>query len=84
MGGLGDLCGTGRHGQSMVGNVACEREVEDTAIALLTFGRGGYGVLSVTHAAREPQDTLDVFGTEGSGHGAVLNEGTVRVVRGGR
>ena len=79
---LVDLCGPVRDVKSVVGNVAFEREVEDTAIALLTFERGGYGTLAVTHAAREPQDTLDVFGTDGSLHVAVLNEGSVRVVRG--
>lgn len=56
-----------------------EREVEDTASALFQFEGGPHAVLSVTHAAREPQDTLDIFGSEGSIHVAVLNEGTVRV-----
>ena len=56
-----------------------EREVEDTATALFQFERGSCAVLSVTHAAREPQDTLDVFGSLGSIHVSALNEGTMQV-----
>ena len=67
---------------SMVGNVLFEREVDDTAIAVMSFVHGGYATLSVTHAAREPQDTLDIFGSEGSLHVAVLNQGELRVTRG--
>src|SRR5205085_4109397 len=49
--------------RSLVGNVVFEREVEDTASALLQFECGTQAALSVTHAAREPQDTLHVFGS---------------------
>ena len=77
-----DLLGPVRGVRSMVGNVAFTREVEDTAIALLEFERGGYGTLSVTHAAREPQDTLCIFGTGGSIHLESLNAGVMRVRRG--
>src|SRR6185436_8882275 len=56
------------------------REVEDTATAVLQFERGTCGTLTVTHAAREPQDTFDLFCTHGSIHIPVLNEGTMRVV----
>ena len=79
---LVDLYGPVRDVTSMVGNVAFERDVEDTAIALLAFERGGYATLSVTHAASEPQDTLQIFGTAGSIHIAPLNAGVVRVTRG--
>ena len=75
---LGPVCGV----TSMVGNVAFRRDVEDTAIAVLEFERGGYATLSVTHAAREPQDTLTIFGTEGSIHVESLNAGVMRVRRG--
>jgi predicted RNA-binding protein with PUA domain len=34
----------------------------------------------VTHATREPQDTLDLYFTNGSIHIPVLNEGTMRVI----
>ena len=63
----------------MRANVLFEREVEDTATALFRFERGSCAVLSVTHAAREPQDTLDVFGSLGSIHVSALNEGTMQV-----
>ena len=65
--------------RALVGNVLFERDVEDTACALLQFDRGTQGVVSVTHAAREPQDTLEVFGSEGSIRVDVLNEGRLRV-----
>ena len=65
--------------KALVGNVLFKREVEDTACALLQFGRGTQAVLSVTHAAREPQDTLEIFGSEGSVRIEVLNEGRLRV-----
>jgi predicted dehydrogenase len=73
---LGPVAGT----LSVLRNVAFEREVEDTAVAVLSFERGAIGVLSVTHAAREPQDTLDLFGTEGSVHVPSLNAGRLRIV----
>jgi len=56
------------------------REVEDTATALFQFERGTCGTLTVTHAAREAQDTFDLFCTHGSIHIPVLNEGTMRLV----
>ena len=76
---LVDLFGPVVDVTSALGNVAFARDVEDTAIAILTFERGGYGTLSVTHAAREAQDTLHVFGSTGSIHVAALNHGEVRV-----
>jgi predicted dehydrogenase len=74
-----DLFGRVEEVKSLVGNVVFEREVEDTASALLQFEGGPHVVLSVTHAAREPQDTLQVFGSEGSIHADVLNEGKIRI-----
>lgn len=65
--------------KGLVSNARFEREVEDTACALLKFERGTQGVISVTHAAREPQDTLEVFGSEGSVRVEVLNEGRLRI-----
>lgn len=61
------------------GNALFRREVEDTACALLRFEGGAQAVVSVTHAAREPQDTLEIFGSEGSVRADVLNEGRLRV-----
>ena len=60
---------------SVVANVALDREVEDTAAALLHFERGACGTVVVTNAAAERQDTLDVFGTLGSIRIASLNTG---------
>ena len=65
--------------KALVGNVLFGREVEDTACALLQFARGTQGVITVTHAAREPQDTLEIFGSEGSVRVDVLNEGRLCV-----
>jgi predicted dehydrogenase len=59
-------------------NVVFEREVEDTATTLFQFESGACATLSVTHAAREAQDTLDIFGTGGSIHISNLNEGVMR------
>ena len=57
-----------------------DREVEDVATAVFQFERGTCGTLSVTHAAREPQDTFDLYCTNGSIHIPVLNEGKMRVI----
>lgn len=57
-----------------------DREVEDTAAALFKFASGACGQLTVSHAAREPQDTLDVFGSQGSIHVPGLNAGHMRVI----
>jgi predicted dehydrogenase len=56
-----------------------QREVEDTCVAHLSFP-GAEAVLSVSHAAHEPRDTLEIFGTAGSAHVGVLNQGTLRIV----
>jgi len=75
---LGDICDV----KSTLGNAFFDREVEDVAIANFQFDRGICGVLTVTHAAREPQDTFDLYFTNGSIHIPVLNEGTMRVLTG--
>jgi predicted dehydrogenase len=67
--------------RSITANVLFDREVEDTATALFQFESGACGVLAVTHAAGEPQDTLEIFGSQGSIHVASLNEGKLRLVR---
>jgi predicted dehydrogenase len=64
---------------SSVGNVLFAREVEDTAVACCTFASKVRGVLTVTHAAFEAQDTLAIFGSAGSLHAPVLNRGTLRI-----
>lgn len=74
-----DLFGRVKSCRSLVSNLLFDREVEDTATALFEFEAGPQALLSVTHAAQEPQDTLNIFGSDGSIHVAVLNEGSVRI-----
>jgi predicted dehydrogenase len=64
---------------SSVGNVLFEREVEDTAVAVFDFASQARAVLSVTHAAWESQDTLTLFGSDGSLHIPVLNQGALQI-----
>ncbi len=61
-------------------NAFFKREVEDVAAVLFQFERGVSGVLTVAHAAHEPQDTFDLFGSRGSIHIPVLNKGEIRVI----
>lgn len=66
--------------KATLANTFFDREVEDTATAVFQFERGTCGSLTVTHAAREPQDTFNLFCSQGSIHIPVLNEGTMRVL----
>jgi predicted dehydrogenase len=75
-----DLLGNISHVKSTLANVYFDREVEDVATAIFKFERGTCGTLTVTHAAREPQDSLDLFFTNGSIHIPVLNEGKMKVL----
>lgn len=74
-----DLLGPVAATRSVTAKVLFERPVEDTAIAVFSFASGAQGVLKVTHAARDSQDSLDLFGSEGSIRVPVLNEGTLRI-----
>jgi predicted dehydrogenase len=74
-----NLLGSIAQVQSLTTRVLFRREVEDTAIALFRFTSGSCATLSVTHAAREGQDTLDIFCSDGSIHIDSLNEGNIRV-----
>jgi predicted dehydrogenase len=56
-----------------------QREVEDTCSAHLRFERGA-GIVTVSHASREPRDSLDLYGSEGAVHIEALNQGRLRVV----
>jgi predicted dehydrogenase len=79
-----NLFGSVRRVSGTTANVVFDREVEDVATASLQFDNGPVATLAVTHAAMEPRDTLDIFGTEGSVHVPNLNAGHLRVViRGG-
>ena len=78
------LFGPVRQTVGLTANVIFEREVEDTAVAALTFASGPCATVTVTHAAIEPRDTLRIFGTAGSIHIAVLNAGELVVDRNGQ
>ena len=75
-----DIFGDVRDVKATLTNAFFDREVEDTATAVFQFERGTCGTLTVTHAAREPQDTFNLFCSHGSIHIPVLNEGTMRIV----
>lgn len=81
-----DLLGPITRVSNLVSNEAFRRDVEDTAVANLQFEGGACASVSVTHAAFEPKDTLDIYGTKGSIHIPVLNAGdmTVRAAAGER
>lgn len=64
---------------SVLNTVLFERQVEDTGVAAFQFERGTLGVLSITHAARQSQDTVAIFGSQGSIRVESLNEGTVAI-----
>jgi predicted dehydrogenase len=63
-----------------VDRVRFERKVEDTAIAVFRMESGARAQLTVTHAAAEPLDSLDIYGTAGSLHVESLNRGDLRIV----
>jgi 1,5-anhydro-D-fructose reductase (1,5-anhydro-D-mannitol-forming) len=65
--------------ESLTSNHLLGRDVEDTATAVFQFDNGAQGVLSVSHAAQEPQDTLMLFGTTGTARIPVLNSGNITV-----
>ena len=74
-----DLFGTVRDVKSTMTNDFFKRHVEDVAVATFQFEVGVTATLSVAHSAHEPQDTFDIFGSTGSLHVSVLNEGSLRV-----
>ncbi len=75
-----NIFGPVRRVTGMAGNVRFEREVEDTAVALLQLGNGACATIAVTHAAHQPRDSVDIYGTGGSLHTASLNQGDIRVI----
>jgi predicted dehydrogenase len=75
------LLGPWQQARGLVANVRYrEREVEDTCTAQLRFCSGALATVTVTHAARESRDTLEIFGTRGSAHVATLNQGGLRIL----
>ncbi len=77
---LTNLFGAVRELKSLTSNAVFKRAVEDTAIAAIQFESGVGANLTVTHAAFETRDTLDIFGSEGSIHVPVLNGSETRII----
>ncbi len=75
-----NIAGTVSQVKSFNDNIVFKREVEDSSIAHFKFENGAIGILTSSHAAKEAKDTLDIFGSEGSIHVPVLNEGTITVI----
>jgi predicted dehydrogenase len=75
-----NLLGPAREVKGFLDRVRFERKVEDTAMAVFRFENGARGQITVTHAAAEPRDTLDIYGTAGSIHVESLNRGDLRIV----
>jgi predicted dehydrogenase len=74
-----NLFGRPAHVTGTMAKIVFDREVEDTAVAVLQFD-GPCATITVTHAAIERLDTLSVFGTAGSIHIGTLNAGDLRVL----
>jgi predicted dehydrogenase len=79
---LTHLFGPVRGVTGMLANVLFDRDVEDTAAALLQFERRVCASVTVTHAAAEALDTLDIYGSRGSIHVANLNRGELTIRQG--
>src|SRR5262249_17974490 len=69
------LFGQVKRSASIAGNMFFRREVEDTASVLLQFDGGPCASVTVTHASRTKEDTLHVFGSQGSLHVDDVNAG---------
>jgi predicted dehydrogenase len=78
-----DLLGPLASVESALARVRLTREVEDTGSAVLRFEAGPLATLTVSHAAAEPQDTLHLFGSEGSIHVPRLNGAELHIWRAG-
>jgi predicted dehydrogenase len=74
-----NLFGSAQRTTSLLSRALYEREVEDTSTATLLFANGTQGVLTVTHAAFESQDTLTIFGSAGSLYVPLLNQGELHI-----
>jgi predicted dehydrogenase len=73
--------GSVRDIQSQLLQLHFERDVEDTAYVSLVFQQNVHGIIRVTHAAFEPQDTLNIYGTRGTLKVPVLNGGLLTITK---
>ncbi|MBN1349302.1 Gfo/Idh/MocA family oxidoreductase [candidate division KSB1 bacterium] len=64
-------------------NIVYEREVEDSCVAYFEMESGANVLLSITHAAAEFQDSIHIFGNQGSIHIKRLNTGEMLINRKG-
>lgn len=62
------------------GSLVTDWDVEDTSVSVLEFQSEARGMLAVSRAIEEPQDTLDIYGSAGSIHVPVLNKGLMTIV----
>ncbi len=77
------LLGPVKRASGTLSNVTFKnRDVEDTATAILEFENGAQGVVVASHAAEQPQDSLVIFGSEGSLRVDPLNQGTLVLQQG--
>lgn len=76
---LTHLFGEIKQFKSIISNEIFKREVEDTASVLLQFETGVNATLTITHSALEPKDKLDIYGTKGSVHIPILNQGEMKL-----
>lgn len=77
---LQHLFGKVKEIQSQLFNLHFKREVEDTAHVSLLFENHTQAIISVTHAAFESRDTIEIFGTKGTIYIPVLN-GEVIIIK---
>jgi len=68
----------------VVTRAALEREVEDTAAALLQFETGACAMVAATNAAATRLDTLEIHGTRGTIRATSLNSGDLVLVVDGK
>ncbi|UCF98480.1 MAG: Gfo/Idh/MocA family oxidoreductase [Spirochaetaceae bacterium] len=73
-----NILGPVTHAWGSNGRLLMDWNVEDTSISLFEFQSETRGILAVSRAIEEPQDTLNIFGTLGAIHVPVLNGGTMR------
>jgi predicted dehydrogenase len=76
---LTHLFGEIKQTKSIISNNMFKRGVEDTATVFFEFSSGVNAILTVTHSAIEPQDTIDIYGTKGSIHVPILNLGELKL-----